>query len=268
MEPPGLEPSNATHLLPVPTDLTSYPDQNQVDISKAMSGAPDGRVYPLRTLKLDQQTGVAHESKDSDTQSYCLEMVEKDGQTGVFSGSHTTSPTTFNTLMRKIGPNTIFAALTAQSLVEFTKLLEMHWSPLPNTVTVAVYLFGDTEQFKKMVAWKVQTMAHGYREEAHSHVREWVKAIQGAHFTVKIHIVLCYPWRDYRKLRGVTEPLRTGGRQVTVGIEASRWAEVPDIPFHLGLTLAAITGEKLERLSDLTEAQIQGLSDHGCRGLR
>lgn len=51
-------------------------------------------------------------------------------------------------------------------------------------------------------------MAHGYAEGAAEHYQEWLDAVQKISSRVKLDIVICAPWMNFRKLRVLTNKLR------------------------------------------------------------
>ena len=84
---------------------------------------------------------------------------------------------------------------------------------------------------------------------------------------MKLHFILCRPWRDYYKLRTCTRRLRNRGAcDFSVAVINSTWLAVPDRDVHKALTVAAIINENLN-IHYPEEGTRRILVEHGCRGL-
>lgn len=87
------------------------------------------------------------------------------------------------------------------------------WESLPQ-LRVQISLL-DKESFpeaRKLDEFVPTEMAHGYELGVYEHFKERMDAVQVLPRGFLIDVVLYHPWRDYRKLHWVTEPLRQHGR--------------------------------------------------------
>lgn len=85
---------------------------------------------------------------------------------------------------------------------------------------------------------------------------------------IVVELDLWHPWRDYRRLRGLTVPLTRNGGKMEFLIRRENWSEVTARHFHLGLTVDALQGTNEAAKLTFTDNDAKELVDYGCRGFR
>jgi len=118
-------------------------------------------------------------------------------------------------------------------------------------------------------------MAHGYESGFREHIGAWMDAVQILPSTVAIDVVIQFPWRDYRSLHRVTEPLRKDEREFRLRLHVEpAQRSLPEHDLHINLFIASLKATKCVKLMEddqevrLSEATAQRLIRQGCRGFR
>lgn len=110
--------------------------------------------------------------------------------------------------------------------------------------------------------------AHGSRQGADHHFKFWMEEVERLPPNAVIHLWMLEPWRDYYRLRILSEPLRSPRLRVHIRLLPTRWNQVPNAELHLKLTVAAITGLDDPRLlSHIDQDEAEWLTRFGCTGL-
>ncbi|KAF2172028.1 hypothetical protein M409DRAFT_18257 [Zasmidium cellare ATCC 36951] len=179
----------------------------------------------------------------------------------------------FAEFLSEVSPETIFAFANTEALQKFAALINPHLQASVDykiKLRLLLPLFDESEEtFDSMTGWKSIKQAHGYAEEARSHVQEWMDVVQTIECPCEVFLEFGQHWRDYRALRGVTRSLREkDGWTLEVLAKDSAWNGIPDADLHKSLTVASVKGVELQIQRDMGQAQAADLVGHGCRGLR
>jgi hypothetical protein len=254
-----------------PMDIGEIRNQVYRDI---LGGLPSDGAFRATVIKLDFNGDLIEEAIDAD-KTKVLDVVQKSGVAKVFKLGLAQLPQHFTEFLTENASEMIFQFKHSESLDNFAELLRAYFTTpkgtQPASITVAISLFSDPKKFAKMAKWQDISMAHGYKEKAAEHVKEWMDAVQSLPFGVKLILHVNEPWLDYRSLRCVTACLRSGDAVLTTGVAVSKsaWKYIPDNDFHLKLTVASVQGGEVPfpRLP-ISEADLDELIKHGCRGFR
>ena len=264
----------------------SHQPQNPLEIGeirnmvyqKLFRAIPNDGALNVTFLHLDTTNNDALKECTLDKLPYTfhkLDVVPMSGRAKAFGMSLARVPAAFNEFLSLNAGEMMFAFTTVASLRNFSEMFHAYVKAGPAQqaeIQVAVWLFHSATEFGSMKAWKEIDMAHGYQENAHLHVKEWVEAVQTLPPYARVSLVLRYPWRDYRSLRGVTRPLReqdvgAGRRRLKgVAVQMDAWDEIPDDYFHLSMTVASVEGREMAEQSQVTEQKAEQLVKYGNRG--
>jgi hypothetical protein len=249
-----------------PTGIGEIRNQIYRDILQAV---PSDGDFHATIITLDSDGDLIENDIDAN-ETKVLDVVPKSGVAKVFKLGLAQLQQLFTEFLSENAPDMTFQFTHSGSLSNFAELLRAYLTtpegtrPVP--VTVAISLFSHRKKFAKMAGWQKTDMAHGYKEKAEEHVKEWMEAVQTLPSSVKLILHLDQPWFDYRSLRGVTACLRSPDAVCTtdVAVTKSAWEVIPDMDFHLKMTVASIKGVEVP----FPEVDVEELLKHGCRGFR
>ena len=243
--------------------------RNQV-YREILRGVPSDKDFDATIITLDPDGGLVEEAISAD-KTTMLDVVPKSGVAKVFKLGLAQLRQEFNEFLSENAPEMTFLFTHSGSLDNFAELLQAYLTTpkrtRPVSITVAISLFSDRKKFAKMANWQDTSMAHGYKEKAEEHVKEWMEVVQSLPSGVKLILHVNQPWFDYRSLRGATARLRLPDAVFTTDVAVTKraWKDVPDMDFHLKMTVASIQGVEVPFPS---EADAEALLKHGCRGFR
>ena len=235
-----------------------------------LRGVPSDGDLSATVITLDSN-GDLIEKAIGANETNVLDVVPKSGVAKVFKLGLAQLRQQFNEFLSETAPEMTFLFTQPDSLANFAELLKAYLTTpkgvRPVSVTVAISLFSDHKKFAKMAKWHETSMAHGYKEKAEEHVKEWMEVVQILPSNVKLILLFNQPWFDYRSLRGVTACLRSSDAGCTTDVAVTKraWKDVPDKDFHLKMTVASTQGGDV---SFPSEVDVEALLKHGCRGFR
>jgi hypothetical protein len=247
--------------------------RNQV-YREILRAVPSDGGFDATIITLDDNGDLVERAIDAN-KTKVLDVVPRSGVAKVFKLGLAQLPQHFTEFFTENASEMTFLFTHSGSLDNFAELLRAYLTTpkgtRPASITVAISLFSDVKRFAQMAKWQDTSMAHGYKQKAEEHVKEWMDAVQSLPIGVKLILHVNEPWLDYRSLRGVTACLRSPGAVVTMDVAVSRhaWKDIPDSDFHLKMTMVSVQGgEAPFPMQSIGEADLDELLKHGCRGFR
>lgn len=176
------------------------------------------------------------------------EQVSPTGETRLFETNIAKSGAIFSEFLQAISLSTLFVCDSSTALHNFARRISRYWQghlELIPTIRVELNILKDSELASELCGWQERDMQHGYSTGVEEHIKDWMDAVQQLPVPVKVDLVMHYPWRDYRGLRGVTQEVRRSTplpRNVRVRVNRAAWDGIPKPDFHIALTIASIKG--------------------------
>jgi len=220
----------------------------------------DSTADTVTYLTMDDETGTVTKTKVG-----MSEYVVRPTSAAFFEQNLLKNPELFHEFFAEVSRKFIISFIDAGALERFAKDLEQRlWNrwgkEKTGVIRVACFAFN---KFHNLAKWEEGRGAHGFDDNTGDHVVQWSRAIELLPDSVEAHFVLCFPWRDYRRLKKYSSRLREVSGVKVAALDRG-WVNVKEL--HYDLTFASITDCTLPRLAGFSTAKSEALVMYGCRG--